>query len=206
MSIIYTIGYSAFKIDGFIEVLKRYGIQCIIDVRSVPYSKNYACYNREVLKETLKIAGIRYRNYADEFGARQTDKCFFSKEGYLDFKKYTKSDKFNKGYEQICKGIEMGYTFALMCAEVDPIDCHRNIMIAREFSERGFEIKNIMKSGGTQSQTEIEKRLLNKYFGERNQVSLFGDMVEEAELINNAYNLKNKEIGYRLDGREESYG
>lgn len=206
MNILYTIGYSAFNYNEFIEIIKYYGIRCIIDVRSMPYSKNYPDYNKETLKNALKLEEIIYRNYAKEFGARQTERCFFDNEGCLDFQKYVKSETFNKGYEQICRGIKMGYTFALMCAEADPIECHRNIMIAREFFERGFEIRNIMKDGKIQSQIEIEKRLLDQYFIERNQISLFGNNNTDEELIKQAYDLKNKEIGYRLERGLVNYG
>lgn len=198
MSVIYTIGYSAFEFDKFIEVLKHYGIRCVVDVRSVPFSRRYPCYNQNVLKNSLKAENIDYRDYSDEFGARQTDKAYFSNEGYLDFKKYTKSNKFNKGYEQICKEAKNGYIFVLMCAEADPIDCHRNIMLAREFFKRGFEVRNIMKNGRIESQQEIENRLLDRYFCGRNQISLFEDMNDKNYLVDCAYMLRNKEIGYKL--------
>lgn len=94
-------------------------------------------------------------------------------------------------------GTKKGYTFALMCAEVDPIDCHRNIMVAKEFYKRGFDIKNIIKDGRIQTQEDIERRLLDKFFSTRNQLSLFNTEKTEDVLISEAYKMKNEEIGYR---------
>ncbi len=206
MNVLYTIGYTAFKIENFVQQLKLNNISCIIDVRSVAFSQHYPDYNKDNLYKILKLHGILYRNYVEEFGARQTKQCYYSPEGYLDFEKFTQSEVFNEGYNKILLGIKSGYTFALMCAEVDPIDCHRNIMIAREFYKRGFEIKNIMKDGTIQTQVDIESRLLQKYFPKRNQLTLFGSIETDCELILEAYKLKNKEIGYRLEKDMVKYG
>ena len=72
---VYTIGYSGFpEIDEFIAILQSFKINVLIDVRSSPYSSYYDAYNKENIEATLKKAGIYYRNYAREFGARQ-EKC-----------------------------------------------------------------------------------------------------------------------------------
>lgn len=78
---IYTIGYSGFAIDDFIQILKKYEISVVIDVRSNPYSRYHLEYNKENLKKKLKQNRIYYRNYSLEFGARQSDKKYYSKEG-----------------------------------------------------------------------------------------------------------------------------
>lgn len=93
MKDIYTIGYSCFKIDEFVDVLKKYKITSLIDVRSNPFSKFYVEYNQHNLKTILKANGIIYRNYKIEFGAQQEDKKYHEK-GYLDFEEYTKSGLF----------------------------------------------------------------------------------------------------------------
>lgn len=206
MNIIYTIGYTAFKLDEFINKLKIYNISCVVDVRSVAYSQHYPDYNKDNLIKILKLHGILYRNYVAEFGARQTQQCYYTSEGYLDFEKFTQSDIFNEGYNKILLGIKRGYTFVLMCAEVDPIDCHRNIMIAREFYKRGFDIKNIMKDGTIKTQEDIERRLLEKFFPTRDQLSLLNAEKTKGELIIEAYKKKNEEIGYRLEKDMVKYG
>jgi len=206
VNIIYTIGYTAFKIEQFVSMLKKYNITCVVDVRSLAYSQHYPDYNKETLKKVLDSNGISYRNYSNEFGARQIEKCYLSPKGYLDFNKYVKSEKFEAGYKKITAGIDLGYYFVLMCAETDPIDCHRSIMIGREFYKRGFEVKNILKSGEILSQDKLEERLLDKYFISRDQISLFNDNKDEKQLIEEAYDLKNEEIGYRAESEDINYG
>lgn len=206
MKNIYTIGYTAFNIDEFISILKKYNITCVIDVRSLAYSQYYTDYNKEALIKTLKSNGLLYRNYSEEFGARQTETCYFSTKGYLDFNKYVKSERFEAGYKKVLAGIKLGYSFVLMCAETDPIDCHRSIMIGREFNKRGFEVKNILKSGEILSQDELEQKLLDKYFSSRDQISIFNDNKDDIQLIEEAYELRNEEIGYKPENEDINYG
>lgn len=206
MKIIYTIGYTAFKIEQFISVLHKYKINCVVDVRSLPYSQFYPDYNKEELKRALDTNNILYRNYSEEFGARQKETCYFSPKGYLDFNKYVNSERFEIGYKKIMTGIDLGYTFALMCAETDPIDCHRSIMLGREFHKRSFEVRNILKTGEIITQTELEKQLLDKYFITRDQFSIFDEIKDEKHLINEAYDKKNEEIGYRNESENINYG
>lgn len=203
---VYTIGYTAFKIDEFISVLKKYNITCVIDVRSLAYSQYYSDYNKEALKKVLNLHGILYKNYSDEFGARQTEKCYLSPKGYLDFNKYVTSERFESGYQKILAGIELGYSFVLMCVETNPIDCHRSIMLGREFYKRGFEVKNVLKSGEILSQGGLEEKLLDKYFSSRYQISIFNDKKSDIQLVEEAYELRNEEIGYNPENEDINYG
>lgn len=72
VNIVYTIGYSGFSIDDFVANLKKHNISLVVDVRSSPFSHYFPEYNKDSLEVCLKTHGIYYRNYADEFGARQS--------------------------------------------------------------------------------------------------------------------------------------
>lgn len=198
MKDIYTIGYSCFKIDDFIAVLKENKISCLVDVRSNPYSKFYVDYNKNNLQNILKSNGIIYRNYKIEFGAHQEDLKYYT-DGYLDFSKYTKSESFIKGVKKIEAGMKMNYIFAFMCAEKDPSTCHRNIMVARRFYELGYTVKNILSDGSYELQEDIEKRLVNEFFPDRNQISFFSENLSWNDMVNKSYRYRNSEIGYRID-------
>lgn len=196
---VYTIGYTAFDIDSFILKLKELKISCLIDVRSNPVaSEFYETYSRNNLELLLEQNNIFYRNYANEFGARQQDECFYEKYGFLDFKEFIKTPQFISGVEKITKGIKLGYKFVLMCAEKDPIMCHRAIMVAKGMKDMGFEIKHIMSNNSIQSQDDIEERLLDLYFPYRQQLSLFEQKTIE-EYIAEAYLKQNAKIGYKKD-------
>ena len=193
---LYTIGYSAFPLSSFLATLKHYSINAVIDVRSQPYSRHFPDFNRETLAATLKGERIRYRNYAREFGARQTNPAWFP-DGYLDFGLFAKSARFREGVQTIVDSMAAGYTFCLMCAEKDPIDCHRSILITRAFAQAGIPIAHIHADGSIESQSELEQRLLDKYFPGRAQTSLFSNISDE-DLLKIAYKEQNKHIAYRI--------
>ncbi|MFA7657904.1 MAG: DUF488 domain-containing protein [Candidatus Gastranaerophilaceae bacterium] len=199
MASVFTIGYAAFHIDDFIDVLKSHKISHLIDVRSNPVSEYFQDYNSFNLEPKLRQHNIIYENFALEFGARQCNKEFFSKGGCVDFEKFTQSEQFKNGLTKIKNGLNAGTNFVLMCAEKDPINCHRSIMIAHAMQKNGIEVLHIMSDKQLQSQSEIDKRLLELYFSDRNQLNLFAQSSDEQELIEQAYKKQNEKIGYRLE-------
>ena len=87
-----------------------------------------------------------------------------------------------------------------MCAEKHPSECHRAILIAKAFSDRGHEITHLKPGGITLSQHDIDNELLEKYFPDRAQASLFDeDNKSEQEYIDLAYKMRNDEIGFKLE-------
>jgi len=201
--VLYTIGYSGYALEEFLDEIKAHKISTVIDVRSVPYSQYHSDYNKEFLAATLKSNHIHYRNYANEFGAQQKNIDFYSPEGYLDFEKFSKSEQFLSGVKKIRTGMDAGYVCTLMCAEKDPMDCHRTIMISREFHEMGMKVVHLLPGGLQQSQADVEERLLDHYYPNRNQLVLFeNENFSTQEYIAKAYRQKNAEIGYTGGGDE----
>ena len=196
---VYTIGYSGFSIEDFIATLKLYNVSVVVDVRSSPFSNYFPEYNKDSLEIILKTHGIHYRNYADSFGARQNDRKYYCREGYLDFDVFSKSEAFLKGFTKMCNSMEQNYIFALMCAEKDPICCHRTILVGRTFFERGYNVVHLLANGSTTTQKEINTRLLEKYYPDRDQMTLFDAPQDEKTLLREAYKKQNAEIGYRLE-------
>lgn len=200
MQTIYTIGHSLHSHNNFSRHLSRYHINCVVDVRSVPFSKHAPQFNMNEIKHFLKVHGIYYIFMGEEFGARRTDKSLFTFEGYLDFEKVMASSLFISGMERVKSGLGQGYNIALMCTEKDPIDCHRNILVARAFHRHNFNILNIFENGTTETQQQLEERLLNIYFPNRKQKTLLDILEGEASidgLLEQAYRMKNRDIGYR---------
>ena len=193
MNPVYTVGYTAWKPDELLLVLKAHGVGCLVDVRSNPHSPYYTDYNAEPFARLLKDNGILYRNYAREFGARQEDPRYYHPDGYLDFERFIRSEPFAEGAEKLRQGMERGYTFALMCAEKDPMNCHRAIMVGRGLKERGFSIWHILYPDSIETQEELEQRAIG------DQLSLF----PEEERIADFYREQNRKIGYRPDTGEE---
>lgn len=196
---LYTIGYSGFLVEEFIDALKKNNINAVIDVRSSPYSQFFSDYNKEPLEKTLKKEGIFYRNYSKEFGARQEDRSYYNAEGYLDFEVFAKSKQFSEGVNRLCASMEKGFVFALMCAEKKPIDCHRTILVARAFYRKGYKIVHICANGRTETQEDIHCQLLERYYPDRNQFNFFREDEDDEVLLLKAYKKRNKEIGYKLE-------
>lgn len=196
---IYSIGYSGFSINDFVNTLQSNQISLLVDVRSQPYSQHFPDYNKDNLEKTLKVSGIYYRNYAKEFGARQEDRKYYSNEGYLDFELFAKSPLFLDGYKKLINSMRQNYRFALMCAEKDPFNCHRAILVSRSFHEAGYKVIHLLPNDRKTTQKEIESRLLEKYFPNRNQITLFGDALNEDDCLLQAYRKRNAEIGYSIE-------
>ena len=193
MKDIYTIGYISYQPEDMAKVLRNFGIGCLIDVRSSPYSAYCPQFNKEAIAEVLHRNGILYRNYALEFGARQENPRYYTTEGYLDFSVYTRTEQFLQGVQKIEQGMERGYLFALMCAEKDPMTCHRAIMIGKALKERGFAVKHIIYPDQIETQEEMEQR------GIGDQLSFFSD----EQRIEEFYQKQNRKIGYRPDSGKE---
>ena len=203
MAIIYTIGYTAFpEIRDFICELEKRGIDLLIDVRSTPYSTHYEQYNSEILCSTLKLHNIIYKHLPQYFGARQKERKYYtySEEPYLDFELFGSSDIFEEGYEKTIKATEMGYTPVFMCAEKDPIGCHRAILISRQFKEKGQDVRHILADGSEEYHSDLEIRLADQFpEDEPNQFSLFEENLPQSfeERLRKAYRIQNANIGYK---------
>jgi hypothetical protein len=136
--------------------------------------------------------------------ARQENVNFYSEEGCLDFELFAQSEQFLSGVEKIKNSVEKGYNIVLLCAEKEPIQCHRTILVARAFSDLGYKIIHLMPDNQTKTQKQIEQELLNKYFPNRGKMTLFSTSVmSDEECLVEAYKIQNKKIGYRLEGEEE---
>ena len=194
---LYTIGYAGFpSTQDFLNTLKQYGIQILIDVRSNPFSAYYTEYNKDVLSCFLKENGIYYFSFARQFGARQENIDFF-KNGRLDFETFSRSEQFLDGMQKVD---DSNAVIAFMCAEKKPSECHRTILVARAFNDEGKNVTHIMPNGESMTQHDVEQELLETYFPDRAQASMFEEENKsEKEYIVEAYRRRNDEIGFKWE-------
>lgn len=193
---IYSIGYSGYSPAGLVQKLHDLSLTVLVDVRSAPFSGHFPQYNKDQLEALLKNENILYRNYAAEFGARQIQPEFCT-DGQVDFVKFAASPVFQSGLQKVLAGMDLGYSFVLMCAEKDPITCHRSILVARAFHELGQEVIHLTPEG-EETHAHLEQRLLDLYFPERAQLSLLDTQMNDKARLDQAYWLQNREIGYRI--------
>ena len=190
---IFTIGYAGFRVDEFVDALNYHNVSAVIDVRSVPFSRYHPEYDAPVISKTLETRNICYRHFPREFGANQQDKSFYHPNGYMDFEKFAKSEQFKDGVNKILDAMN-DYVIALMCAEKDPITCHRAILAARAFHKLGINVIHIMPYCEEITHQELEIRLLDKYCPEMIHEELFA-----SDWLSEAYRRCNAKIGWRLD-------
>lgn len=194
--LIYTVGHSTHTIGVFLDLLKTYSVNCLIDVRSIAASSYNPQYNKEPLSNFLKANGITYLHFAEEFGARHTDPDLLDEDGKVNFELVRKSWNFKNGVEKIWEGIDKGFTIALMCSESEPFDCHRFSMVSIALEKDGFDVKHILKDKTIKTNTELEKQLLKKYEKKIPQPDMFQPDITINDQLKVAYRLRNKEIAY----------
>ncbi len=200
---LFTIGHSTHTQEYFLGLLKQHNIDYVLDVRSSPFSKFASWFNKDAIEDYLKKNNIVYCPMGKFFGARPTDRTLYCAEGYLDFEKTRASELFKKGLDNVMLGLASGHNIALMCTEKDPFDCHRTIMVSRGFELNGVSVQHIHADGNLETQDEINIRLLDNLEKKENvdihQISLFEQQKSDKEWLEDAYRLRNKEIGYNIN-------
>jgi uncharacterized protein (DUF488 family) len=194
--LIYTIGHSTHQLDYFLELLKIYSINCIIDIRSIPMSSYNPQFNKDYFSNYLKTNGVSYLLFAEEFGARQNDPDLLDEEGKVDFELVRKTWKFKNGIDRIWQGIEKGYRISLMCSESDPFDCHRFSMISIALKNDGFEVKHILKDKSIINNEQLENQLLKKYEKKLPVPTMFEPDITLEDQLKAAYKFRNKDIAF----------
>ena len=188
----YTIGYAHHTQESFLKLLKQYQIECVIDVRTMAYSRYHPQFNKGPLKYFLNQHGILYRQMKEAFGIVRPESLLLNQEGYLDFKQIAQLEIFKSSIEQMIRGLEKGHHIAFMCAEKAPDQCHRSTLVGRALKERGYPVHHILWDGHYETQEALEENLLNDYFPDRKQLQFFEKSLEEE--LDRAYELRNNEI------------
>lgn len=219
-----TVGHSNQSIEEFFQLLESQRIDCILDVRSMPYSKYTPQFNEESLKTWLKTHGVLYVPFGKHFGARRSD-CLketeFVKKGIKEIKAQVNFElgvttpDFLSGVERLNKALDQNRRVSLMCSEADPLGCHRFSFLSRYFYELGWDVQHIVRDEGTgepviRSHQELEKVMILDYIKRNKLKSVggqmsdslfldFGDGYTEEQQRIDAYRMKNHEIGWVPD-------
>lgn len=160
---LFTIGYSTDDFSRFAERLRANGVMAVCDVRSSPYSGFAPDYSRERLKKLLAARGIDYFFLGGALGARPADRACYEN-GVATYARIAASPAFNDGLDKLAR-CATNTVPALMCAERDAIDCHRAVLVARNFAAHSPDvaIAHIDIDGRAEPQSAFEARLLAKH-------------------------------------------
>jgi len=155
---ILTIGHSTHLIEEFLSLLEAHGVTAIADVRSAPYSRRYPQFNRDPLRQTLEERGIRYAFCGQELGARPDDHLCYDEKGRVLYRRLAGTPFFRSGIDFIVREARE-CRIALLCAEKEPLECHRTLLVARELMARGVAVSHIHADGHLETQSEALARL-----------------------------------------------
>jgi len=186
---VFTVGHSNLEIGKFVELLKQHGVQAIADVRSSPYSQYNPQFNREVLQQGLQGHGIAYVFLGQELGARRSEReCYL--EGRADYELISQTPAFKRGIERVTQGAAK-MRVALMCAEKDPVDCHRCILVSPHLRRQGLQVLHILSDGTVEDHDQTEKRLLQLFALEEKEFFRTPD-----EIVAEAYKKQGEKVAY----------
>ena len=154
MSTVYTIGHSRHPWDKFFGLLQRHGIQRVVDARSRPFSRFSPQFNRERMKAALEAAGIAYDWRGAALGGRPDDPRFLTPDGALDRDALWGWGALQSDLETIAARAPAERQ-ALLCAEENPMSCHRRSLLTPPLIKRGLEVVHIRGDGRGEPEREL---------------------------------------------------
>jgi uncharacterized protein (DUF488 family) len=200
---LFTIGHSNLEISALLGALIRNEIKMVCDVRTRPGSFRFPQFNREPLMAQLASAKIIYQFFGDQFGGRPLDSRYYRPDGLVDYVARCKAPDFEEGMDRLL-GFAKSQNLVLMCAEEDPLHCHRFLMICPALVQRGIEPVHLRRSGVIETQRDAEDRLLQLHgFGDVTSNSLFAQ--GRAAALEDALRLQSEQYGFRTSPEAIEY-
>ncbi|HWJ48101.1 MAG TPA: DUF488 domain-containing protein [Candidatus Udaeobacter sp.] len=187
--VVYTIGHSNGTVERLVGLLRLHAITAVADVRSQPYSRFNPQFNRETLAIELKNSGLEYVFLGQELGARSEDPACYRK-GRAQYSLIARTAVFERGIQRLLAGMDR-FQVTLMCAEKEPLACHRSILISRSLQERGVRVRHILEDGSVEDHETSLLRLLELHGMQDTHLFHSRD-----ELIAIAYEKQAEEIEY----------
>ena len=189
---ILTIGHSNHPLLRFLDLLGRAKVTAVADVRSAPVSRFAPHFNKARLAESLHEKGIAYVFLGQDLGGRPEQGALFT-DGVADYEKMATVPAFRSGIERLIAGAQ-SHRIAVLCAEADPLDCHRCLLVGRALTEAGADVGHILSSGEIISHEQAEDRLV--------ELAGFTDEgllpASREERLDEAYRLRARKVAYAM--------
>ena len=187
---VFTVGHSNRSELDLVDLLLKHAVTAIVDVRSTPRSEWVPQFNRPAIAAALKEQGIAYSFLGDELGVRSDDPACYEG-GRVVYERLARTEQFQHGLRRVIKAAGR-HRLALMCAEQNPLECHRSILIAPALERAGVAVSHILHPDGElQTQRALETRLLDQY--DLNQPDMF---LNDDERLAKALSLQERKIAY----------
>ena len=188
-----TIGHSNLPVDRFLATIKAHGVTAVADVRSVPFSRRFPWFSARPLAARLQSQQIAYTFMGDTLGGRPADPWLY-RDGVADYEAMATTPSFRSSLDHVTADMRR-HRLCLMCAEREPLDCHRCLLVGRALAERGYSVGHIRGDGEVELHSGTEQRLLT---GSRQADDLFGD---RSRRLTEAYRQRARRIAARLADR-----
>lgn len=154
-STLWTIGHSTRPIEEFIGLLRDHGIQLLVDVRTIPFSRRNPQFHLETLAQSLRETGLQYRHMPALGGRRKSrpdsENVGWRNQGFRGYADYMQTQEFWDALEEF---VDIGQQSpsAVMCAEAIPWRCHRSL-IADALVIRGWTVQHIISANSLKTHT-----------------------------------------------------
>jgi uncharacterized protein (DUF488 family) len=188
---LYTIGHSNHAMVRFADLLRGATIERLADVRSTPFSRRNPQFSQKALAASLKDVGIDYWFLGDALGARPKDPALYDGD-HVSFPRIAASTTFKDAIDALIEN-SAAHRIAIMCAEKEPLECHRLLLVGRALAERGADLRHILADGRIEPHAQTEDRLLHLA---KEQVDLLGD---RATALDRAYDKRTQRMTHAAE-------
>ena len=154
MSNFFTIGHSNHAMEAWLALLRRHGVEVVVDARSSPYSKYVPQFDTELMQRSLEQAEIRYLFLGAELGGRPANPAYYDAKGRVLYSRLCEDARFQAAIARLESGMER-FKVALVCGEEDPAHCHRRLLIGRVLTEHGHTMIHIRGDGRLESDETV---------------------------------------------------
>jgi uncharacterized protein (DUF488 family) len=200
---LFTVGHSNLEMADLLGTLIRHEIKMVCDVRSRPGSFRFPQFNREPLMAQLASAKIIYQFFGDQFGGRPADSQYYRPDGVVDYGARRKAPDFAEAMDRLL-GFAKSQNLAVMCAEEDPLHCHRFLLLSPALVQRGVTPVHLRRGGVLESHRDAEDRLLQLHgFADVTSNSLFAQ--GRAAALEDAFRLQSEQYGFRTSPEAIEY-
>lgn len=186
---LFSIGHSNIAAERFIGMLRGAGVDAVADVRSIPFSRRFPWFSARSLAARLQQQGMPYLAFGDALGGRPREVDLY-RDGIADYEAMAKRGEFRAGLDRLL-GFAARHRLCLMCAEREPLDCHRCLLVARALVERGLAVGHVLHDGTVEPHQATEARLL----AESGADDLF--VTGQNERLAAAYRRRARAVAYR---------
>lgn len=146
MEAIFTIGHSTRTTEELVDLLRMHDVELLVDVRRWPTSSRHPHFDREALDPALDDAGIDYRHEEVLGGFREPESGSpnrgWKSDGFRGYADHLHGDEPRRAVERLLEEAKRR-RLAIMCAELVPWRCHRQIL-ADVFTAAGARVIHVL--------------------------------------------------------------